>query len=115
MPGSVHATLSKGCHKLIRDGARLVETAADVLCDMRMLADGEAGARPALDDSFVDRVLDAMGDDPPGPSCWRRACASRRRVAGAVAGAGTGRPARAFAGWNVSTLARMSGSPLLVR
>jgi DNA processing protein len=66
MPGSVHATLSKGCHKLIRDGARLVETAADVLCDMRMLADGEAGARPALDDSFVDRVLDAMGDDPTG-------------------------------------------------
>ena len=63
MPGSVHATLAKGCHQLIREGARLVETAADVLRDMRMLADGEAGARPALDDSFVDVVLEAIGDD----------------------------------------------------
>lgn len=63
MPGSVHATLSKGCHQLIREGARLVETAADVLRDMHMLADGEAGARPALDDSFVDLVLEAIGDD----------------------------------------------------
>lgn len=64
VPGSIHATLSKGCHQLIRDGAKLVETAADVLQAMQMLADGEAGARPALDDSFVDRVLLAMGDDP---------------------------------------------------
>ncbi len=64
VPGSIHATLSKGCHQLIREGAKLVETAADVLHAMHMVADGEAGARPALDDSFVDRVLLAMGDDP---------------------------------------------------
>ena len=64
VPGSIHATLSKGCHQLIREGAKLVETAADVLHAMQMLADGEAGARPVLDDSFVDRVLLAMGDDP---------------------------------------------------
>jgi DNA processing protein len=63
MPGSVHATLSKGCHQLIREGARLVETAADVLRDMQMLTDGAAGAGPALDDSFVDLVLEAIGDD----------------------------------------------------
>ncbi|MYM34246.1 DNA-protecting protein DprA [Duganella sp. FT94W] len=64
VPGSIHATLSKGCHQLIREGAKLVETAADVLSAMQMLADGEAGTRPPLDDSFVDRVLAAMGDDP---------------------------------------------------
>jgi len=64
VPGSIHATLSKGCHALIREGARLVESGADVLADMQMLADGEAGARTAPDDSFVDRVLDAMGADP---------------------------------------------------
>jgi DNA processing protein len=63
MPGSVHAALSKGCHQLIREGARLVETAADVLGDLRMLADAEAGPRPAPDDSFVDVVLEAIGDD----------------------------------------------------
>jgi DNA processing protein len=64
VPGSIHATLSKGCHQLIRDGAKLVETAADVLQAMQMLVDGEAGARAAVDDSFVDRVLEAMGEDP---------------------------------------------------
>jgi DNA processing protein len=64
VPGSIHATLSKGCHQLLREGARLVESAADVLHSMQMLADGAAGAGARPDDSFVDRVLDAMGDDP---------------------------------------------------
>lgn len=30
IPGSIHATLSKGCHRLIRDGALLVETVAHI-------------------------------------------------------------------------------------
>nr|WP_315248949.1 DNA-processing protein DprA [uncultured Duganella sp.] len=64
VPGSIHATLSKGCHHLIREGAKLVETAADVLVAMEIQAAGCAGARAAPDDSFVDRVLDAMGADP---------------------------------------------------
>lgn len=31
IPGSIHSALSKGCHALIRQGAKLVESAADVL------------------------------------------------------------------------------------
>jgi DNA processing protein len=31
IPGSIHASLAKGCHILIREGAKLVDTAADVL------------------------------------------------------------------------------------
>lgn len=31
LPGSIHNPLAKGCHRLIRDGARLVETAAEVI------------------------------------------------------------------------------------
>ncbi|WP_425306387.1 DNA-processing protein DprA [Burkholderia perseverans] len=31
LPGSIHAPLARGCHALIRDGAKLVETPADVL------------------------------------------------------------------------------------
>lgn len=31
IPGSIHSPLSRGCHRLIRDGAKLVETAEDVL------------------------------------------------------------------------------------
>ncbi|MBK6636390.1 MAG: DNA-protecting protein DprA [Rhodocyclaceae bacterium] len=35
IPGSIHAPQSKGCHQLIRQGAKLVETANDVLEELR--------------------------------------------------------------------------------
>ncbi|THC39785.1 DNA-processing protein DprA [Massilia sp. Mn16-1_5] len=36
LPGSIHAPLAKGCHQLIRDGARLVETVNEVLEAIQM-------------------------------------------------------------------------------
>ncbi len=35
IPGSIHSTLAKGCHQLIKQGAKLVESAADVLEELR--------------------------------------------------------------------------------
>jgi DNA processing protein len=35
IPGSIHSSLSKGCHGLIRQGAKLVESAQDVLEELR--------------------------------------------------------------------------------
>ncbi|NOZ09569.1 MAG: DNA-protecting protein DprA [Gammaproteobacteria bacterium] len=38
IPGSIHSPLSRGCHHLIRQGAKLVETATDVLEELSPLA-----------------------------------------------------------------------------
>ncbi|MEO8485245.1 MAG: DNA-processing protein DprA [Betaproteobacteria bacterium] len=68
VPGSIHSPLSKGPHKLIRDGAKLVETAQDVLAELGIAAAtaGDAGGRdpspPA--DPLHARILDAMGRGP---------------------------------------------------
>lgn len=79
IPGSIHNPLAKGCHRLIRDGAKLVETARDVLEELGALAafvltptrdvgavDGAAGgAAPRRATSPDDaRVLAQIGWEP---------------------------------------------------
>jgi DNA processing protein len=65
MPGSIHSPVARGCHRLIRDGARLVESAQDVLDELGIRALAPA---PAGDDAPADAqrssVLAALGHDP---------------------------------------------------
>ncbi|WP_017925211.1 DNA-processing protein DprA [Thioalkalivibrio sp. HL-Eb18] len=72
VPGSVLSPVSRGCHRLIRDGAQLVESADEVLEDLADwlgVAPGETPetppepAREPLDPE-QERVLNAMGFDP---------------------------------------------------
>ena len=38
LPGSIHNPLARGCHQLLRDGAKLVETAADIVAELGPVA-----------------------------------------------------------------------------
>ena len=83
IPGSIHTTVAKGCHDLIKQGAKLVDCAQDILEELKDLpvanaqafnltnlkgqldgpeteSDGSAEDQPAL------KVLDHLGHDPVG-------------------------------------------------
>lgn len=61
IPGSIHSPQSKGCHALIKQGAKLVESAADVLDE---LAWQQRLTPPVLPESEPDPVLDALDGAP---------------------------------------------------
>ena len=63
VPGNVLSGRSRGAHRLIRDGARIVETAADVLEEMGVAVPAVSAAAPAAE---ADPVLARM---EPGDPC----------------------------------------------
>jgi len=70
VPGSIHSPLSKGCHALIKSGAKLAESAEDVLSELSAFrrtgfASTRSPASAPANDSGADGVLLAnMGYDP---------------------------------------------------
>ena len=69
LPGSIHSPFSKGGHRLIRDGAKLVETAQDILDELgvprrRRPPDLRRGASTHDADAGARAVLGALGFDP---------------------------------------------------
>ena len=71
IPGSIHSPLAKGCHQLIRQGAKLVESAQDILEELRLdspaLHTSQSGATQIaasnLSDPKLQSLLENMGHD----------------------------------------------------
>jgi DNA processing protein len=69
IPGSIHSPQSRGCHQLLRQGAKLVESAQDVLEELRPgVATAGQPARTAdpAPTGAPGRLLGALGYDPVG-------------------------------------------------
>jgi DNA processing protein len=75
IPGSIQNPLARGCHELIRQGARLVEGVDEVLAELKIslsaqllaapatTCTGPAAARPVLDKAYKI-LLDALAFEP---------------------------------------------------
>jgi DNA processing protein len=70
IPGSIHSPLSKGCHQLIKQGAKLVDSASDVLEELGVAARPAAVAESASPSSAASdaasALLAVMGYDAVG-------------------------------------------------
>ncbi len=71
LPGSIHSPLARGCHALIRQGAKLVETAVHILEELGPLAQIAQGQpRPVISTNapalapLERQLLDCLGYDP---------------------------------------------------
>jgi DNA processing protein len=63
VPGSVRSPLSRGCHALIKQGAKLVESVDDVLCELPGFRPGTAPAAPGAA-APGHPLLACLGFDP---------------------------------------------------
>jgi DNA processing protein len=75
LPGSIHNPLARGCHQLIRQGAKLVERPEDVLCELKISLSAQLVAGPSpetavpgsgapLLDKEYKILLDALAFEP---------------------------------------------------
>jgi DNA processing protein len=62
IPGSIHSPLAKGCHALIKDGAKLVESAHDVFLELGLAVPAPAVAQSSPEEAHG--LLAHLGYDP---------------------------------------------------
>jgi DNA processing protein len=63
IPGSIHSPQSRGCHWLIKQGAKLVDAAQDILDELR-IGEPTTVSTNAASETTSDPLLDALGHEP---------------------------------------------------
>lgn len=100
LPGSLHNPMARGCHRLIKQGARLVESTLDIMEELAPLAgqlagelcrqpdsgakEQEPGSKPArraglLGDPDYAALWEAMGHDPVAADLLAERCGLQAR------------------------------------
>ena len=64
IPGSIHSPQSRGCHALIKQGAKLVDSAHDILDELNWAPAAAAAVATAAEAPGDDALLAALGHDP---------------------------------------------------
>jgi DNA processing protein len=77
LPGSLHNPMAKGCHRLIREGARLVETTSDIMQELGPLAaELQMEIRQRLEQAPVEEKRSGQQpnllDDPEYNAVWEQ-------------------------------------------
>ena len=66
IPGSIHSPLSKGCHLLIKQGAKLVDHMQDIIDELGLASMMAATSIDENAEADFDPLLECMGYDPVG-------------------------------------------------
>ena len=68
IPGSIHSPVSKGCHALIKQGAKLVECASDIIDELKWSSAQTPVAtnKEVFPEGVRHPLLNALGFDPAG-------------------------------------------------
>ena len=93
IPGSIHSPQSRGCHRLIQEGAKLVESGGDVLDELRLgTAEGTRRAVLSPRQRSLFATTSDEGGDAGGPDDGLRAALGHDPVTFDVLSARTGLP-----------------------